>query len=131
MNIDKLKSLRSVVRASTTKLINKIDTFLKESSKDFDGIEEAVVLLDDKLRNLRELNEKIYIEIKGTEGLEKEVSLAENYNDEILSCKFKASKYLNACRTTNNNSLIMNITYQLEPQIWMFQNKMKIVRFQQ
>lgn len=68
-------------------LMNKIDSLIKESSMNIDNI-----FLVNKIRNLRELNEKIYIEVQDTENLEKEVNISETYNDDILTWKFRAQK---------------------------------------
>lgn len=89
--IDKLKKNRSILRSSVTKLVNNIDTILKNDKENFDSLKETLNELKIKASNLAEVNNKIEILISADE-YEVEMISTYEYAYNIYLTNFCAKK---------------------------------------
>ncbi|XP_023236884.1 uncharacterized protein LOC111635960 isoform X2 [Centruroides sculpturatus] len=87
--LEKLKKKRASIRASVTKLISKIDSLIESDDKETETHLEILDQLSRKEESLRTLNGEIEGFITSPTDYDTEIVNSEEYEDKIISCKFK------------------------------------------
>lgn len=80
--INKFKKNRGVIRASVTKVINKIETELLKSEANVDNIEELIEHLIEKSNEMKIVDSQIEIHLSADE-LEEDLTTVEDYLQNI------------------------------------------------
>ncbi|XP_023229230.1 uncharacterized protein LOC111629544 [Centruroides sculpturatus] len=87
--LEKLKKKRASIRASVTKLISKIDSLIESDDRETETHLEILDQLSRKEESLRTLNGEIEGFITSPTDYDTEIVNSEEYEDKIISCKFK------------------------------------------
>ena len=119
--LEKTKKSRAAIRASVTKLINNIETNLKEEDIDSDLIEETTNLLDAKAEQLKNLDNEIGSKVN-IDIYDAEINLALEYQDKIALTIFRARKKLkqNKSSDTVNENASQSLTLSDHSQVNKF-----------
>lgn len=95
-DITKFKAARKTLRQSVSKIINILESEVKEKTFDNNIVEENLCLLKKKETELKIVNDKILDCFKGDEAeIEKECDTVIEYNEKICLCIFRVNKKLN------------------------------------
>ncbi|GBM50662.1 hypothetical protein AVEN_203990-1 [Araneus ventricosus] len=100
--IELLKRKRTTLRSSVTKLINKIEAELKKTDvTEENDMELYIETLNDKFESLK-LTDSNLEKILSLKDIEKELESAEEYREKIVTCRFKAIKYIRNLNQSKN-----------------------------
>ncbi|GBN13351.1 hypothetical protein AVEN_194128-1 [Araneus ventricosus] len=100
--IELLKRKRNTLRSSVTKLINKIEAELKKTDVTEENyIELYIETLNDKFESLK-LTDSNLEKILSLKDIDKELESAEEYREKIITCRFKAIKYIRNLNQSKN-----------------------------
>ncbi|XP_054713000.1 uncharacterized protein LOC129222513 [Uloborus diversus] len=101
-NLEKIKKKRASVRAGVSRIISKVEPLIKQDPNlnEIDQLNELYQLLEDKGNTLKDLDAEIDALIVVEKDYEEELISCEEYNDRILSYKFKIK---NCIRRHGNN----------------------------
>lgn len=113
MDVSRLKRKRTVVRSSTTKLINDITD--KRDSASIGELESNLDLLSLKERSLKELDEEIHTVIE-VEELEDDVASAESYAEKIIVAKSEVRSWIKDLKSGNEKAAATAATRQTDPR---------------
>lgn len=101
--LDRLRKKRTVVRASTTKVVNEIFNLFTTDPLQSGELEERLALLSLKEISLKKINEEIE-ELVDIDSLEEEVASCEVYEEKISVAKTKANRTLKTIQKSSNTS---------------------------
>ncbi|GBL87428.1 hypothetical protein AVEN_118366-1 [Araneus ventricosus] len=100
--IELLKKKLTTLRSSVTKLINKIEAELKKTEvTEENDIELYIETLNDKFESLK-LTDSNLEKILSLKDIDKELESAEEYREKIVTCRFKAIKYIRSLNQNKN-----------------------------
>lgn len=89
--INRLKKKRGIIRASVTKVINKLESELASSNIDTDSIELLIEHLKEKTEKLKIADSELE-KLLPVDDIENELGSVEEYCEKITTCQFLAKK---------------------------------------
>ncbi|XP_067133798.1 uncharacterized protein [Centruroides vittatus] len=103
--LEKLRKKRASIRASVTRLISKVDSLVESDDRETETFLEILDQFSRKEESLRTLNGEIEGLITSPTDYDTEIVNSEEYEDKIISCKFKIQSRIK--RLEADSSVVM------------------------
>ncbi|GBN99639.1 hypothetical protein AVEN_179943-1 [Araneus ventricosus] len=97
-----IKKKRAALRTAVTKYIQQLEKELKKNESDDDEVEELLEHLSEKFESLKVVDRECETLYKPAE-IDKELEVAEQYWDKIITWRFRAKKHLRKSNKLNSN----------------------------
>ncbi|GBO33897.1 hypothetical protein AVEN_81534-1, partial [Araneus ventricosus] len=97
-----IKKKRAALRTAVTKYIQQLEKELKKNEPDDGEFEELLEHLSEKFESLKVADRECETLYKPAE-IDKELEVAEQYRDKIITWRFRAKKHLRKSNKLNSN----------------------------